>query len=255
MSTKRSYGWRPDVPDCRDHIYLSSLGLAAADVLPPMMDLSGGFPLPPFDQGELGSCTANAAAGAIVFDQQRQGLPPVMPSRLYIYYNERVIEGTVSQDAGATIRDSVKSINTFGACPETEWPYNIKRFARKPSPQTYTDGKKCKAVKYARVTRALDAMRQCLAGGIPFLIGISVYESFESDAVAKTGVVPLPEKDETLLGGHAVVCCGYDTAERTFRCRNSWGTDWGVTGYFTLPFEYLLDPNLSDDFWVVQSVA
>jgi len=98
-------------------------------------------------------------------------------------------------------------------------------------------------------------MRQCLAGGIPFLIGISVYESFESDAVAKTGVVPLPEKDETLLGGHAVVCCGYDTAERTFRCRNSWGTDWGVTGYFTLPFEYLLDPNLSDDFWVVQSVA
>ena len=95
-------------------------------------------------------------------------------------------------------------------------------------------------------------MRTCLAGGEPFVFGFSVYESFESDVVAKTGVVPMPRKHEKLLGGHAVCCVGYDDTAKRFIVRNSWGSQWGQTGYFTIPYQYLGDRNLSDDFWYVQ---
>ena len=110
-------------------------------------------------------------------------------------------------------------------------------------------------MQYQRVTQVLLQMKGCLASGFPFVYGFTVYESFESDAVAKTGVVPMPAPTEKVLGGHAVVAVGYDDSTQRFIVRNSWGPGWGMGGYFTIPYAYLTDSNLADDFWTVRLVA
>jgi C1A family cysteine protease len=97
-------------------------------------------------------------------------------------------------------------------------------------------------------------MKGCLASGYPFVFGFSVYESFESQEVKQTGRVPMPSPNEQLLGGHAVLAVGYDDSQRRFIVRNSWGKDWGMQGYFTIPYAYLLDDNLADDFWTIRQV-
>jgi C1A family cysteine protease len=177
-----------------------------------------------------------------------------VPSRLFIYYNERVIEGTVDEDAGAMIRDGMKSVAKQGAPHEPLWPYVIGKFRTKPSRPAYQDATKHQAVLYQRLVQHITQFQACLAGGYPFVFGFSVYESFESDAVARSGRVPMPKASERLLGGHAVVAVGYDDAKRQFIVRNSWGGGWGMHGYFTMPYDYLFDSNLSDDFWTVKLV-
>jgi C1A family cysteine protease len=245
------YGWMPDVPDQRDLV----LTAARVTTLPPSVDLRPGCP-PVYDQGQLGSCTANAIAAAIQYEQIRQKeAKPFAPSRLFIYYNERVMEHTVSQDAGAQIRDGMKSINHIGACPETDWPYVIANFAQKPPLRAFKDAPLGKTISYQRVVQTLDQMRACLAGGSPIVLGISVYESFESREVAKSGAVPMPGNREKLLGGHAILAVGYHDADQRFIMRNSWGTSWGMHGYFTIPYAYLTDSNLCDDLWTIQTVA
>jgi C1A family cysteine protease len=245
------YGWMPDVPDHRDLVYAA----ARITTLPPSVDLRPGCP-PVYDQGQLGSCTANAIAAAIQFEQIRQKEPkPFAPSRLFIYYNERAMEHTVGQDAGAQIRDGMKSVNHIGACPETDWPYVITKFAQKPSTRAFKDAPLGKALSYQRVVQTLDQMKGCLASGLPIVLGISVYESFESQQVAKSGIVPMPANSEKLLGGHAILAVGYNDAEQRFVMRNSWGTSWGMQGYFTIPYAYLTDSNLCDDLWMIQMVA
>jgi C1A family cysteine protease len=248
------YGWKPDLPDFRDHMYSAPQPALAA--LPPQVDLRPQCP-PVYDQGQLGSCTGNAIAGAIHFDRKKQGSSPdFVPSRLFIYYNERVIEHTVSQDAGAMIRDGIKSISQVGVCPETpDWPYDITKFAQKPSAQALSDALHHKAVSYQRLVNTLTQMKGCLASGYPFVFGFSVYESFESQAVAQTGVVPMPQSNEQQIGGHAVLAVGYDDTQQRFTVRNSWGPNWGMAGYFTIPYAYLTDSNLADDFWTVRTIA
>jgi C1A family cysteine protease len=185
----------------------------------------------------------------------KQGEEAFAPSRLFIYYNERVMEHSVSEDAGAMIRDGIKSVATLGAPPEDpDWPYVIKKFKDKPTATAYTHAKKYQAVLYQRVNQTLEQLKGCLAAGFPFVFGISVYESFESEAVAKTGTVPMPKATEKNLGGHAILAVGYDDKNKRFIIRNSWGVDWGMQGYFTLPYAYLLDANLSDDFWAIKLV-
>ena len=246
------YGWIPDLPDLRDRMY--SAPIPTAPPLPPLVDMRGLCP-PVYDQGELGSCTANAIGGAIEFDQMKQALTDVfVPSRLFIYYNERVIEGTADEDAGAMIRDGIKSVARQGAPHESLWPYVTTKFRTRPPSAAYTDAAKHTAVLYQRVTRDITQMKGCLASGYPFIVGFSVYESFETQAVAATGHAPMPKASETLLGGHAVLAVGYDDANLWFVMRNSWGPQWGLEGYFTMPYEYLLDANLSDDFWTIRLV-
>ncbi len=202
-----------------------------------------------------GNCTANAIAGALEFDQLKENLPAVfVPSRLFIYYNERVIEGTVSTDSGAQIRDGMKSMGKQGACSEAEWPYDISQFSTQPPASCYQDALQHRAMTYKRVTRDLLHMKSCLAEGYPFVFGFTVYESFESDAVAKTGVVPLPQATEKVLGGHAVVAVGYDDSTQRFWVRNSWGASWGLNGYCSMPYAYLTNRGLASDFWTVRSV-
>jgi C1A family cysteine protease len=208
-----------------------------------------------YDQGQLGSCTANAIAGAIEFDRIKQKLEDVFtPSRLFIYYNERVIEGTVNTDSGAQIRDGMKTIGQQGGPHEALWPYDIAKFTDAPSANAVADGQQHTAISYQRVVRNLNQMKGCLAAGYPFVFGFTVYESFESQAVASTGVVPMPAPNEQVLGGHAVLAVGYDDSQQRFIVRNSWGPGWGMSGYFTLPYTYLTDENLSDDFWTVRLV-
>ncbi len=253
MSRKNQYyGWIPDLPDYRDYIYISPF--SPTEVLPSSIDLRDNCP-PVYDQSTLGSCTANAIAGALEFDQIKEGLSTIfVPSRLFIYYNERSIEGTVSSDSGAQIRDGMKSVGKQGACSEVEWPYDITQFATQPFASCYQDALQHRAISYQRVARDLQHMRSCLAAGYPFIFGFTVYDSFESDVVTKTGVVPLPQPGEKVLGGHAVVAVGYDDSTQRFLVRNSWGASWAQEGYCTMPYAYLTNHGLASDFWTVRWV-
>jgi len=246
------YGWIHDLPDHRDHLYAAPM--ATLGMLPSKVDMRGHCP-PVYDQGQLGSCTANAIAGAMEFELMREKAKDVfVPSRLFIYYNERVIEGTVNSDSGAQIRDGIKSVAAQGAPHESLWPYNIAKFTDKPSPASYDDALKHEAASYQRLVQATTQMKGCLAAGNPFVFGFTVYASFESPEVAKTGKVPMPAADEQMLGGHAVMAVGYDDTEQRFIVRNSWGAGWGLQGYFTMPYAYLLDKNLASDFWTIKFV-
>jgi C1A family cysteine protease len=207
-----------------------------------------------YDQGQLGSCTANAIGAAFEFEQIKEGEKDFMPSRLFIYYNERALEGTVDTDSGAMIRDGMKSVAKVGVCTETTWPYDIPRFTVKPPKNAYTEASKHQALVYRRVLGNLHQMQGCLASGYPFVFGFSVYESFMSPEVARTGKVPLPPRGEQLIGGHAVVAVGYDDAIQSFIVRNSWGEAWGTKGYCTMPYGYLTDPQLARDFWAIYTV-
>ena len=246
------YGWIPDLPDERDHLYAAPPAFLSA--LPPFIDLRAQCPAV-YDQGMLGSCTANAIGGAIEFDRLKQSLADFVPSRLFIYYNERLIEGTADIDSGAMIRDGIKSVASQGVCPEPEWPYVISKFTDKPSAKAYEDAKSDRAVSYQSLVQDLNQMRGCLASGYPFIYGFTVYESFESPAVAQTGHVPMPGPSERAVGGHAVLAVGYDDASQTFLVRNSWGAGWGMAGYFAMPYTYLIQPGLADDLWTIRIVG
>jgi C1A family cysteine protease len=245
---KHSFGWVPDLPDRRDFQYAAVRRVTAK--LPAAVDLRPTCP-PVEDQGNLGSCTAQAIVGALEFLELKDGLPLVDLSRLFVYYNERVMEHTVQSDAGAQIRDGIKSVAKQGVCTELKWPYLISKFKLKPTPTCYKQALKHRIVEYQSLVSLAD-MRACLAEGYPFVFGFTVYESFESEKVAKTGNVSIPQKDERVLGGHAVLAVGYNDKQKRFSVRNSWGTDWGLQGYFTMPYAYLTNPQLASDFWVVR---
>jgi len=242
------YGWVPDLPDHRDLLY--GAVRPVPPTLPPRVDLRQTCSAVE-DQGNLGSCTGNALAGAIEFLERKNKVPFIDASRLFIYYNERVIEGTVKSDSGAMIRDGIKTLKKQGVCSEKRWPYIISKFAVKPAAPCYKEALEHQITSYRRSV-TLDEMRTCLAEGFPFVFGFTVYESFESQDVAKSGIVNMPQPNERAVGGHAVLGVGYDDAEKRFIVRNSWGTGWGQQGYFTLPYEYVADRNLSDDFWTIR---
>jgi C1A family cysteine protease len=247
------FGWVRDIPDQRDHLYAAPV--TALKALPPSVDLRSQCP-PVYDQGNLGSCTGNGIAGALQFERMKQNLTPAFnPSRLFIYYNERVIEHTVNSDSGAMIRDGIKTVAKQGDCPEDNWPYDISKFADKPPPICYREALQYKAVQYQRLVQNLIQMKGCLADGYPIVFGFTVYDSFESPDATKTGVIPMPAPNENVLGGHCVVAVGYDDTQQRFIFRNSWGAGWGQQGYGTMPYAYLTDPNLASDFWTIRLVT
>lgn len=246
----KRYGWKPSLPDIRDLKYK----ISAPVPLPDSIDLSPKFP-PVYDQGQLGSCTANAIAGAYEYGLIKQGKTDFMPSRLFIYFNERSYEGTIKYDSGASIRDGIKSLNKIGVCNETIWPYDINMFSTQPSNECFVEALKDIISLYESIDNTnLYMIQQCLAKEIPMPFGFSVYESFESEETAATGIVSMPDGSERLLGGHGVVIVGYNNSVKRFKVRNSWGKNWGQDGYFEIPYEYLTNPQLASDFWAIDAV-
>lgn len=245
----RKFGWTPDIPDRRDHIFSAPVPLL--NTLPPSVNLTSLFKIP-FDQGQTSSCVGNAVAALVQAERGKKVGKKLSwtPSRLFIYWNAREMIGQTSVDAGSCIRDAIKSVANFGITSEINWPFSSP-VPLKPAVAAYADAEKYQALQYQAVPQSLDQMRACLANKNPFVIGVGVYASFMSQAVAKTGEVPLPGAGEALIGGHAVTVIGYDNSKQKFLLRNSWGKGWGNKGNFTLPYAYLTDPKLASDIWTI----
>lgn len=250
----RRHGWKKDKLDIRDVAFTR-----IAPAIPTTLDLAATAYMPPvYDQGQLGSCTANGWACLYEFDQRKQKQADFTPSRLQLYYDERVIEGDVNQDAGAQIRDGAKVLVKYGVAAESLWPYTVKKYRTAPSAAAMADAAKHKAVKYAAVSNAAVAsLQNALALSYPLVFGTTLYPSFESDAVAASGIVPMPTADDLRagpIGGHCMVIVGWNTS-RQFKVRNSWGAGWGQAGYCWMPFDYLSNTKLASDVWQLDTVT
>jgi C1A family cysteine protease len=245
------YGWKPSLPDLRDHIADTS-ELKILDEVDPRPDLPAVF-----DQAHLGSCTANAVAAAVEYDAKLNGSDPGFLSRLWIYFYERKLEGApVDQDTGAHGRDGLKVCQKMGVPLEQEWPYDVDKFSEQPPASLDDEARQHRISNYRVVPRNLDSMKAAVSNRQTIPFGFTVYESFESPEVAKSGTVPMPNRDEKVLGGHEVLLVGYLKDQVNYGLvRNSWGTGWGIAGYFLMPWSYLLDANLSSDFRTIRRAA
>jgi C1A family cysteine protease len=241
---KRKLGWIPQRTDNRDRL-LSLIPVVA----PPTVDLRELCP-PVYDQGNLGSCTANALAGNFEFDRIKQNKDYFMPSRLFIYYNERKIEHSVGRDAGAEIRDGIKCMVSKGVCSELEWSYDISKFTKRPPCKLYRNALKNQILEYSVPEQTPSQLRTCIASGFPFVFGFNVYENFWN--IGTNGIMSMPSGQ--LEGGHAVMCVGYNDNLQLYTVRNSWGKTWGCAGYFFMPYEYMHNAVLCSDFWTIRFV-
>jgi C1A family cysteine protease len=244
------FHWQKEPIDTRDYQYTLSSRLS-----PDSVDLRE-YCTKIENQGALGSCTGQAIACAIECLNKRTGKPSKVKdvSRLYIYYYERLLEGTVRYDSGAYIRDGIKATSRWGAPLESYWPYVIRKFANQPSISAQKDGAKRKVTLYEKIT-TLEGCIDALANGYTPIVGFLVYSSFMNRAVVNSGMMPYPNVNtETLLGGHAVLLVGYDNATQRFIAKNSWGVGWGDNGYFYMPYQVIDNRDMSDDFWIIKSV-
>jgi len=256
-------GWVRDLPDPRDQMY--SAPLAALKALPNRVDLTPDFAA--YDQGRIGSCTANALAGAVQFDRLKNRQSPSFElSRLFIYFNERRVEGHIANDSGAQLRDGIKTLQKLGVCPERDWPYDDtpaeyeggpfprgSKPAEEPSRKSYQDAHKYVITNYQRLTPVLSQLQGCLAAGFPFVFGFTVFQRWYAKN-PRPAVIPLPSANDRAVGGHAVMCVGYNNRTGLFKIRNSWGPRVGRKGYFFMPYAYLTGGNLASDFWVINAV-
>lgn len=242
---ERNFGWKRDLPDYRDLLYT----VTRTAKLPDKVDLRDKCSKVE-DQGELGSCTANAVVGALEYLLNVNGEEFEDKSRLYVYYFTREGERTIKYgDVGATNRGTIKAIKKMGACDEKLWKYDVKKFNTKPNPDCQAEGKKHVISSYFRL-KTINQIKTALADGYPVIVGVTVYSGFLSSKVAKSGNVNLPTKRESEEGGHAILLVGYDESKQRFIFRNSWSTEWGNEGYGTIPYVYVRD--MGDDFWIIK---
>lgn len=252
----QNYGWMPDLPDARDLRWApKKTSRGALPKLPSHVDLrDSGFEPPIYDQSYLGSCTANGVGDVFEYTQRKLGYPDFMPSRLFIYYEERRIINTLSYDSGAFIRDGLRVVNRLGAPHESLWPYDISRFTMSPPPSVYEDGLRHQATAYMTVDnkREFD-VKQALAAGLPVVFGFTVFQWFESP---DSGGFCRPVAGQGILGGHCTVLVGYFRLKNVWWgiVRNSWGTGWGQSGYCYMPLRWICNYWNADDFWVIQDV-
>ena len=232
-------------------------GFAADNVLPASVDNSKNFKI--VDQGQEGSCTANAGCGAmfmrdvieylaqnpdINLDTALSTVPYL--SRNYVYYYERDLEGTTASDSGATIADLINVLMKRGAPKETSYPYDDSKFAQQPPSSLDAEAAENKDVDgdiaYQVIdTKASDLIQQLKTAvykGYGVVFGTKIFQSFESDDVGKTGDVPMPTIYDSYLGGHALTIVGFDDVTQRFLIANSWGTGWGKQGFITMPYDY-----------------
>ena len=266
MPLKHSLGWVRDLPDHRDFLYAAPAQVVTA--LPPKVDLRPQMP-PVYDQKEVGSCSANAIGAAIQYERAKVGqTPDFIPSRLLIYWNERFIERSVPLDAGAILRDGIKTVAKQGVCDETNWPYipvpadpltNIFPAGSPPitkAPQSvYTEATHFKANAYLRVTQTLNQLKGCLAQGYPIIFGFAVYDNIYDANGDPVTTLRIPGAKDRMLGGHAVLAVGYDDDAGVFIVRNSWGDQVMDHGYFYMVYSYMTDPQLAADFWTIRGMT
>jgi len=238
----RKYGWIPSLPNRAKKYSAAFLGVLD---LPTSIDLRPKCP-PVYDQGQVGSCVGNGTSFVVEFIQPSLGTP----SRLFVYYNARLLENDTNQDGGAQIHDGVQGVVTYGIIPETEWPYDVNQVTTQPPQQCYTDARKDVVTNYFALNSNQD-IKQCLAAGFPIVFGMTVYESFESDGVAQTGIVPMPAASEQTVGGHCMAIVGYNDTTERWIVRNSWGSSWGQAGYCEIPYTYT--DQFASDYWTVRS--
>jgi C1A family cysteine protease len=244
---ERKYGWHRSTRPTPHPRYAMPAHHAAGH-LPASVDLTPECPAV-YDQGTLGSCTANALAALFQFLLIKLGRPSFVPSRLMIYWGERAIEGTKDQDAGANGDDGMTFLQAKGVCPESTWPYDPSQFTEMPPTEAWAEATRHKMADLVTIDNtSLIEIQSCLASGYPIAFGFTAYPELESDSVATTGQLPMPTHGEQPIGGHEVLLVGYDDATHLFKVRNSWGPGWGLNGYFFMPYAYATNPDLASDF-------
>lgn len=260
------FGWIPDVPDARDYTpdtpAVKSLLVKKPSSLPSKTDLRE-WCSPVFNQGDIGSCTANAAAGMVEYYRKRALGKEGAVSRLFIYKATRDLMQTKG-DSGGYIRTTMGSLALFGCPPEKYWDYE-ENIDKAPPAFCYSYALNYQAITYFRLdekavgipSKEKDAtlleVKSTLASFMPAMFGFTVYESIRG---AQGGRIPYPARGESVLGGHAVLAVGYDDSMKIGSCtgafiiRNSWGDEWGENGYGYLPYEYLLS-GIAQDWWAL----
>ncbi|MGH9325433.1 MAG: C1 family peptidase [Terriglobia bacterium] len=252
----KGLGRKPDIADKRD-FYLPAVTHLGVDApLPCRVDVFAGLQLPVYDQGSLGSCTANAGVLYRRFLAQRFAQFPTQDedlSRLFLYYQERKLPWNhdVNSDVGASIRDVFYVLAHIGTCPENDDPYLPMDFASpllNDCPKVLADASGFRLGAYHRVADVQTA-KSVLASGYAVILGFTVYESFEN--IGPGGKLQMPRQGEAILGGHAVVIRGYNDGNSEFLIQNSWGARWGDCGCFWMPYAFLDDTALSQfDMWM-----
>ncbi len=273
IMSKRGMGWLPDYPDFRDYtvenerispILKKARLLQATRKVPEKVDLRS-WCSPIEDQGELGSCTAQAGVGIVEYFEKRAFGRHMNASRLFLYKVTRNLLKWTG-DTGAFLRTTMGALVLFGIPPEKYWPYKTADFEKEPPAFCYAYAQNYQAISYYRLDppgtskeELLRRIKTNLAGGLPSMFGFTVYDSISQSG--KDGRIPLPSHGEKFLGGHAVVAVGYDdrmkiknnepggtTTTGALLIRNSWGKAWGEEGYGWLPYDYVLK-GLADDWW------
>lgn len=244
---KRKYGWKSDRPGDPAPLFETR---RLVQPFPKIFSWRHALP-ECYDQGPTSSCTGNAVAAAVDFDRRQDKLPFVQPSRKFIYWNGRALEGTTDEDSGARISDVVNSLTRFGYCAERVCPFESLTLA--PSPTAFSEAKHLAYTTRHRrkLPQTEHIIKAALMSGRVVIAGMMVYTAMEGPEAAATGLVPLPRAEEEFLGGHCVDITGWDDVKQFWEVRNSWGTAWGDHGYFWAPKRYFLDPKLSSDFTII----
>lgn len=199
-----------------------------------------------FDQGKIGSCTANALTSIFEYDK-----PNFKGSRLFLYYNERLYINETHKDEGAFLSDGIISLKTYGICEEKYHPYIISNVFKEPSKEAYENGKNYYVLEAFNISNDINEIKSWLIKNEPIALGIAIYSNFMN---SKSGIIEIPKRTDDFMGGHAVVICGFDDKNKRFILRNSWGVYWGDNGYFYLPYDYISNDELCGDLWIITRI-